>query len=425
MIDFIESQTSLEKLQHSLYSNESTWFFMWRDINKHPLNNTLSFICIQINDVLKVVGIDHVDLHCFDLEEVEPLFNTIGPKKVFDKKKVMHAVDLKGTVHDIESFHYLNAGHDTNFMEKFDVYQNVMYSRTIKEDYVSSLPLMKLLEHIADIIKQYSEIDTTLFGYEWVNETYIPVLNKLEQRGLQIHTELFTGNDMHINNNRVYTEYNPYTATGRPSNRHGGVNYAALSKKDGSREMIHSGENVFIQFDFDAYHPRIIGDLIGFDIPHTSGHQWLGDQYGVDYDESKSITFRQIYGGVEDKYKHIDFLSEIDKFIQIHWEAIQDEGYIETYHRRILLDWIDNINPQKAFNYLLQAIETERNIDLLSKIFEIIEGTNIYCILYTYDSFLFEVPLDVNKQTMNQIKNTLEQDKFPVKYSYGTSYQQL
>ena len=34
----------------------------------------------------------------------------------------------------------------------------------------------------------------------------------------------------------VYSEYNPYTTTGRPSNRFGGTNFAALNKTDGSRE---------------------------------------------------------------------------------------------------------------------------------------------------------------------------------------------
>ena len=32
-----------------------------------------------------------------------------------------------------------------------------------------------------------------------------------------------------------YTEYNLYTSTGRPSNKFGGVNFAALNKEDGSR----------------------------------------------------------------------------------------------------------------------------------------------------------------------------------------------
>ena len=35
-----------------------------------------------------------------------------------------------------------------------------------------------------------------------------------------------------------YSEYNLFTSTGRPSNRFGGINFAALNKKDGSRETV-------------------------------------------------------------------------------------------------------------------------------------------------------------------------------------------
>ena len=37
-----------------------------------------------------------------------------------------------------------------------------------------------------------------------------------------------------------YTQYNPYTSTGRPSNRYNGINYAALNKEDGTRDRFVS-----------------------------------------------------------------------------------------------------------------------------------------------------------------------------------------
>ena len=74
----------------------------------------------------------------------------------------------------------------------------------------------------------------------------------------------------------VYTEYNPYTITSRPSNRHGGVNFSALNKKDGSREsFIPPDGSLFLQFDYDNYHVRLIGKLIKYKLPDTSVHQWL------------------------------------------------------------------------------------------------------------------------------------------------------
>ena len=90
-----------------------------------------------------------------------------------------------------------------------------------------------------------------------------------------------------------------------------------MNKKDGSREIfVPQKGKLFLQFDYDAYHVRIIGKLIKHDLPKTSVHQWLTDQYGVEYDESKGRTFRILYGGVSDEDRKIPFFDKVDKFIK-------------------------------------------------------------------------------------------------------------
>ena len=100
---------------------------------------------------------------------------------------------------------------------------------------------------------------------------------------------------------RLYNHYNLYTSTGRPSNKHGGVNYAALNKEDGSRESFVSRfeQGMLLEFDYDAYHVRLIADIIDYNLPNGSIHEYFGKQYfGNDkltkdqYEESKKITFR-------------------------------------------------------------------------------------------------------------------------------------
>ena len=98
--------------------------------------------------------------------------------------------------------------------------------------------------------------------------------------GLEVDRKKFLDrwkdNEKSLKGNRTFTEYNPYTITSRPSNRHLGINYSALNKKDGSRECFIPQEGKkFVQFDYDAHHVRIIGKLIGYDLPDTSVHQWL------------------------------------------------------------------------------------------------------------------------------------------------------
>jgi hypothetical protein len=78
-----------------------------------------------------------------------------------------------------------------------------------------------------------------------------------------------------------------------------------------------------------------------------------------------------------------------------------------------------------VFNYLLQAVETELNVDKIGKILGYIKGSGISLSLYTYDSFLFDVPTDVNTDTIVKLKEIVEGGGFPIKASWGENYGNL
>jgi DNA polymerase I-like protein with 3'-5' exonuclease and polymerase domains len=255
----------------------------------------------------------------------------------------------------------------------------------------------------------------------------IPILSQIERKGIQVDTEKFLDRwpnhqkSLHLGN--IFTEYNPYTITSRPSNRHGGVNFSALNKKDGSREaFIPRDGKLFLQFDYDAYHVRIIGKLVKQKLPDTSVHQWLADQYGCSYDESKGRTFRILYGGVSDEDRKIPFFDKVDRFIRkLQEESIQN-GYIKTPKgRKIPLGWIEQPNGQKFFNYLLQATETEFNIEVMEKLRKLQLPLPI---LYTYDSFLFEFD-ESEVEEIKLVKSVLESYGFPVKADWGSDYSKI
>ena len=88
-------------------------------------------------------------------------------------------------------------------------------------------------------------------------------------------------------------------------------------------------------------------------------------------------------------------------------------------------DWIESANPQKVFNYLLQAVETEMNVDKMVKILDYIKGSGISLELYTYDSFLFDVPADVDKESIKALKDIIESGGFPIKANWGKTYGNL
>jgi hypothetical protein len=265
---------------------------------------------------------------------------------------------------------------------------------------------------------------------DWVGDSMIPLLSDIERFGVRVDREKFLDRwpqaSKHLHNDTVYTQYNPYTITSRPSNRFGGINFSALNKSDGTREVfIPKPNHIFLQMDYDGYHPRIIGKLIGYELPKTSVHQWLADQYGCEYGEGKGITFQLLYGGIPEEFEQIPYYKGVKEFIEKLWEKSTKAGYLQTQHRRIPLDWIEGNNPQKLFNYLLQATETELNMESVAKILQFIKTTDIELSLYTYDSFLFSYPANSDVSQAKTLKEIAEGGGFPINASWGTDYSKL
>ena len=70
-------------------------------------------------------------------------------------------------------------------------------------------------------------------SYHHFNSTYPQVFAQIENAGLQVN-DAFRMPEL-VTDNRVYSQYNYHTMTGRPSNAYRGFNYAAMNKEDGTR----------------------------------------------------------------------------------------------------------------------------------------------------------------------------------------------
>ena len=415
-------ETNKEKDQFLEYWNneESKIIPIWEDLERHPMNNRLSFLYVQFSNLDFILPFNHNDC-----EKLEIDLSTSNQTKWIWNKKGFLQTDIKvNNLKDVQTSLFFEKFQLYDIQSKLEGLTNFYYRLGIRDGLGKSISIMKWGEVLRGIVGEWDIKHTN----NWVDETMIPILSDLERSGINVDREKFfdrwPDNSKHIKlhpqGDVVYTEYNPYTITSRPSNRHGGVNFSALNKKDGSREaFIPPEDSLFLQFDYDAYHVRIIGKLIKYDLPDTSVHQWLADQYGCDYGESKGRTFRILYGGVSDEDRKIPFFDKVDKFIsKMQNEAVRN-GYLQTPKgRKIPLEWIEKPNSQKFFNYILQATETEFNIEVLSKLKE--KGLPLP-ILYTYDSFLFEFD-DSEVETIKKIKSVLESYGFPVKADWGKNY---
>jgi len=182
----------------------------------------------------------------------------------------------------------------------------------------------------------------------------------------------------------------------------------------------------YIKADFD----NVIGKLIGYEWHQESIHTFLGKLYfnkeeltDEEYSESKTITFKQLYGGVNKKYKHIEFFAKIDAYIEDLWENYKRQRAISLPTGRIL-KYNSEMNKLKLFNYVIQNQETLANVSKIERINQYLEEKKLRTklVLITYDSFLLDFSANDGKKTLLALKTILEEDGMIVKHKHGLNY---
>ena len=297
------------------------------------------------------------------------------------------------------------------------------------QDFAYYYPLNRMIERLQEHRTKSFQI-TRILNYKSFFKFHNEFCNafaKLEQNGIGVNTNIIStfGHQMakYIHDKKLYQNYNFFTTTSRPSNSIHNLNFAALTPEH--RKCFSPLNDVFIEFDFDAYHPRLIGSLVGYEFPKTSVHEYLSKKYKVDVNEGKNKTFQYMYGGIpNDVANKVEFLNLTKNFIVEMWSQFKDTEFIKThiYNRLLYEKNFDNLNPQKLFNYYIQAYETERNVKLLNKLHQYLLTRETNIVHYNYDSFLFDYSKADGVETIHEIKKILEQDGFITKTKVGHDY---
>ena len=396
------------------------------DKNLHPKRNQLSLLYIKwlsTNDE-NIIVLNHSEKrkdNDLTLEFVEGALNKNKENKyIFDKKAFNHSMSLN-TLNDTNLNFYLDSSNPlyidnltTNTHDFFHI--NFSTLNNINR----YIPIMKHLEYGRKLVRKMRD----LFFYDERNKNYnenvIDNLTKIEDNGLFIS-----------DNGYQYSQYNIYTSTGRPSNRFGGVNFAALNKSDRTREKYVSryGEKgCMIEMDYDAYHLRLIAEIVDYNFPEGSVHQYLADQYDVDYAKAKSLSFAYLYGEIPYMiYQTIPFFNKVQKYIDKKWLEYKQNNFVvsDIYNRKIGKS-LSFTNKSKLFNYCIQLLETENNMRMLDDLLPLLEGKKTKLILYSYDSFLLDFHKDDGMDFLKEIKKVIEQnDTYPVKVGWGTNYHKM
>ena len=394
----------------------------------HPLheNNGLSALWVKPKDDKSFFIIQKHP----DSDKVLEDFKWLNEHSILtpDKKILNHVYEFD-KVTDINYLYWDDTGkpfekHITN--NAIDFLSNKFYNvKKLNE----IIPLSKHNEYCNDIVKSMNNL---IFDSndEYMNDV-VKAFTSIERNGIKVSDDICDIFDMrvkkHISNGKLYSNYNLWTTTGRPSNSFGSVNFAALPPE--KRKGFIAENDYLVEFDFDAYHLRLIADLVGY---HTFGeesvHEHLSKWYECSYEESKQRTFKLLYGGIDKQTREkVPFFDLTHNYINKKWNEINTHNLVSTdiYRRKLLFKNYEDLNRNKVFNYLIQALETESNIKKILKVQDYLYNKNTKLVLYGYDSFLFDFSQQDGVETLKDIKSILEEGKHFTKSKMGLNYGEM
>lgn len=436
MFYIVEEEIKLEQLtnlaKHSAYVEVIT--------NNSQLHSSFTeviavYIRPQVGTCGYIVPIDHEEGMSITKDRIYTLLNSIDTLYTLDKKSLLYHFNLQGAI-DISLLYSMT------YFERLEVLSDNptvnWYSNKYKDynDINKLVPLSKLYENSEKIYKAVEKHLTLEIpeGFNFYNTTATNVFFLLEHPGLGIYYQPFLDKftpkspQYNIKDNVTYTSYNLYNSTSRPTNAFNSVNYAAIPKSEEHRKCFHPQNDTFVEFDFDGYHLRLLCEQIGYPLTSESAHKQLAKHYfGTEditeeqYLEAKQINFQAIYGKIPEEHKDLKIFKEIQEYIDNMWKLYTDNGVVfNPISGKPFTSKLKDMHPAKLMNYMMQSLETARNILILKDILRYLKDKRTKAVLYTYDAILFDFDKQEGREVLEGIKDILEQDgKYPVKFKYS------
>jgi hypothetical protein len=394
--------------------------FIQQNDNYHPKLSPLSLVYVR--DLTDHKGymlcIDHNE--SFPLQEtIEWLLGNTDRIFVLDKKEALYHFPYPDKLYDINFIEH------PDLTDTFTQCNTFYYIRHTANPITNKLiPISKHYEEcenmfdvVLPIIQQY-RADNAVYAFN--NGPLTRVFHAIESNGIKVDKQCFInayGNNLqypqfNLNKGKIYSQYNLYTLTGRPSNTYNSINFAALNKNDGERLCYIPENDMFVEFDFNSYHPRLIGELIGHPLNISNIYEYLQ----ID----KPTMFKNLYGGIyDDNLKH-PYFKKIQEFTDKIWDYYIKNGNYETLLRKYSEGFIES--KLKLFNYIIQSLETHTNVNIILNILDYLKDKQTKIILYTYDSILLDFSRKDGDETIKQIKQLM---KYPVKIKSGSNLHNL
>jgi hypothetical protein len=424
----IETEEQLRKLDPS---EECFVNLITNNDNYHPL--LANPLLVYYNNGKKgyILCVDHSESFSIQFEKVKQFVESHKRVYVLDKKFHSYFFDHSQLI-DV-NFIILDR---TNELPKFDcdpLTKKGFYSRFGLDKEVNKIiPISKHYESaecIYELVRQFFGLESNLDFYDQLCESY----RYVESQGIKF-SEKYSGffgigaPCFFEKDELVYSSYNLYNLTGRPTNAFNGFNFLSIPKTEQARSLVVPKKDFFVEFDFDGYHPRLIAELLGSTLSKEPVHLQFGKQYfnkeqltEDEYQESKRLTFKQLYGSVEERFENLPFFKSMTEYVdKQHKRYRSDKVYELPFGRTVKYD--REMTRSKLFNYIVQNYETLKNVKIINSIKNYLSDKSSQLVLVSYDAFLIDFSVTDGQSALAGIKSILEQEGMIVKHKYGKTY---
>lgn len=436
MFYIVEQESKLENLQRLSKLGMYVDVISSNDLYHPKLSSTVA-VYVRLLDSHHgyIIPINHDEGLNVSKERVYQLLLSASTLYTLDKKNLLYHFNLQDAIdlsllYSMTNFEKLEYSRENNtlnhFYNKFSHFENINQLIPISRLYESCEKVYNQVRHTINIPVPEE--------FDFYNKVATNVFYLIEQSGLGIYYEpflqLFKPREprYNITNNVVLTSYNLYNVTSRPTNAFNSVNFAAIPKTPEHRKCFKPQGDYFVEFDFDGYHLRLLCDQIDYKLTSESAHKQLAKLYfekdeisDEEYAEAKQINFHAIYGKIPERWAFLDIFERIDSYIKKLWSEYETNGeVVGPISGKHFTKKLKDMNPHKLMNYIMQSLETARNILILKEVLRYLKDKKTKLVLYTYDALLFDFNKEDGKETLEKIKEILESGKnYPVKFKYS------
>jgi hypothetical protein len=425
----VETTEQLQYLQSKKYTTAFVEIISLND-NAFPLLNEVALVYFKPLNSTKgfILCINHTESLSLNKTQVSNFLKQIPTLWVRDKKNALYYFPFKSNFLDINFLTPTLYTPTLTITHKFIQNKHPQYTNIN-----TLIPIVKHYEYCEKIYTDLQSFFTNNLPkhFHFYNDKVTLAFFGVEKNGIQINKDTFnkhyepTKNEHSIINDTVYSHYNLYTTTRRPSNAFNGINFAALNKDSGARASFVSS-NYLVEFDISAYHPQILARLINFDFGHKDVHQTFADMYNTTYEKAKELTFKQLYGGIFKEYEHLEFFQKIQTYKDNIWKEYNNLGQVIVPISSYCFEKVklNEMNPQKLLNYFIQNVETSLNTLILLDIHKLLLTKKSKIVLYVYDSFMFDI-VKGEEYLVKEISKIFTKYKLNVKTKYGKNYDKM